>query len=71
MTTSHETAADASAVPVGAALWRPSPDGPEANLTRFMRFLGERRSADVSDYAALYDWSVAEPEAFWSAVWDF
>ena len=28
-------------------------------------------TADASDYAALHAWSVAEPAAFWSAVWDF
>ena len=33
--------------------------------------LRERGVSDVSDYASLYAWSLAEPEAFWSAVWEF
>lgn len=24
----------------------------------------------VADYQGLYEWSVSEPEAFWSEVWD-
>jgi acetoacetyl-CoA synthetase len=47
-------------------LWRPSPERiAAANLTRFCRKIG------VPDMAALYRWSIAEPEAFWRAVWDF
>ena len=53
-------------------LWTPGPARlREANLTRFMRFAGERRGRGFDDYAALYDWSVSESEAFWSALWDF
>ena len=36
-----------------------------------MRELRERGASDVSDYSRLYAWSVAQPEAFWSAVWEF
>jgi acetoacetyl-CoA synthetase len=44
-------------------LWTPSPDRiAGANLTRF----GQGRP-----YAEIYEWSVAEPLAFWDAVWDF
>ncbi len=42
----------------------------DANLTRFMVFAASRGAPD-SDYAALYDWSVAEPEAFWDALFEF
>jgi acetoacetyl-CoA synthetase len=46
-----------------APLWTPSPDRlAHANLTRF----GQGRP-----YAELYEWSVAEPSNFWSAMWDF
>src|SRR3954471_22939794 len=52
-------------------LWEPTPDEIErANLTRFMaqvRSLGER-TAHVTDYEALYDWSVRDLELFWSEV---
>ncbi len=53
-------------------LWTPTPAQVEqANLTRFMRFAGERHERKFDDYAALYDWSVRESERFWTAVWDF
>ena len=31
----------------------------------------ERGVSGISDYASLYSWSLADPEAFWSAVWEF
>jgi len=47
-------------------LWTPDPARvAEARLTAFMEKAGRR------DYAELYAWSIAEPEAFWRAVWDF
>ncbi len=30
-----------------------------------------RQGFAAGDYAALYDWSVARPDAFWGALWDF
>ncbi len=46
------------------------------NLARFVEALRARgvALADVGApgaYAALYDWSVARPEEFWRAVWEF
>ena len=53
-------------------LWTPTPaQVAQANLTRFMRFAGERHDRKFEDYGALYDWSVRESERFWTAVWDF
>ena len=53
-------------------LWRPSPERLEnANLTRFMAGIRARRGRDVADYGALRRWALAEPERFWSALWDF
>ncbi len=49
-------------------LWQPSADQiARANLTRFARFAG----LDNQDYWALHRWSVREPAAFWSALWEF
>ena len=48
------------------ALWRPSETQvARANMTRFMA------AAGVSDYDALYKWSIARPEEFWPLVWKF
>jgi acetoacetyl-CoA synthetase len=52
-------------------IWRPGPEQiAAANLTHFMQGLA-RRGVAMSDYAALYTWSVAEPAAFWSELADF
>ena len=40
-------------------------------MTRFIAESGARASLDVHDYAGLYAWSIAKPEEFWSAVWEF
>jgi len=42
----------------------------DANLTRFMTFV-EDRGVPIADYDALYDWSIAEPAAFWAAFFDY
>jgi acetoacetyl-CoA synthetase len=54
-------------------LWTPSGERIAcSSLARFMLFVRERTGVQVGpDYFSLYDWSVAESEAFWSAVWDF
>jgi len=41
-----------------------------ANLTRFMA-IAAQRGAPAADYDALYRWSVADPAAFWAALFDF
>jgi acetoacetyl-CoA synthetase len=53
-------------------LWRPSPArAADANLTRFMAEARRRWGIPAPDYPALYQWSIAKPEQFWSSVWDF
>ncbi len=50
-------------------LWRPTPERVEASaLARFARTLGVEPGAGVM--GRLHDRSVADPAAFWSAVWD-
>ncbi len=52
-------------------LWQPSEARIEsAKLTAFIAWLRER-GVDVADYAALWEFSVADRESFWRAVWDF
>jgi acetoacetyl-CoA synthetase len=53
-------------------LWRPHPDQmSQSNLARFRDWLRERRSLDLKDHRALYDWSVGDLEGFWSAIAEF
>ena len=52
-------------------LWRPSAERvAAARLTAFMAEVNRRWQAACSDYASLWRWSVAQPEAFWTTVWD-
>src|SRR5690606_1091517 len=51
-------------------IWRPSDARIAATAMR--RFIDRHRSRlDGDGYAALYRWSVEEPEAFWPAVAEF
>jgi acetoacetyl-CoA synthetase len=50
-------------------LWRPSPARvADANVTRFMRCLNARRALQLRDYTQLFEWSLAQPEDFWSEL---
>src|SRR5580693_2663807 len=50
-------------------LWRPPAARiADANLTRFMKCLNARRGMHLADYDALYAWSLAEPEQFWTEL---
>ena len=52
-------------------LWTPSAERIAAHpLTRFAEDSGAPGAA-ARDYDALHRWSVDEPEAFWSAIWDW
>ncbi|HEV8259976.1 MAG TPA: acetoacetate--CoA ligase [Burkholderiales bacterium] len=53
-------------------LWQPSRERiAKSNITRFIHLVNQRWNAGVRDSQQLYDWSVHEPEQFWTAVWDF
>jgi len=53
-------------------LWTPSAEWCErVEMTRFMRWVGERRGRSFADYDELWRWSVDEIEAFWADIWEF
>ena len=53
-------------------LWQPTAAGiADANMTAFLRDVNTRWTMNLSDYGALYRWSVEQPEQFWTSVWDF
>ncbi len=55
-------------------LWHPSTERiAGTNLTRFLQQVESRlsQSPETSPMASLHRWSVEEPTAFWSEVWDF
>ena len=52
-------------------LWTPSAERvADANVTAFRLAAEKRWGVTLPDYAALYDWSVAQPEQFWVSVWE-
>ena len=56
----------------GAVLWEPDPKTVhEARVTRFMNWLEARDLLHAGGYEDLWRWSVAEPAAFWSTIWDY
>ena len=54
-------------------IWEPSAERIErANLSRFMRFVREQTgNDDLRRHAPLYDFSIRQPERFWSLLWEF
>ena len=56
----------------GTVLWTPSEETIErANVTRYERWLAERRGLRFDSYDELWDWSVRDLEGFWSSIWEF
>ncbi|HEY0805663.1 MAG TPA: acetoacetate--CoA ligase, partial [Pseudonocardiaceae bacterium] len=53
-------------------LWRPDPERVAATrMAGFRRWLRTERGIDLADYDALWQWSVTDLPAFWSAVADY
>ena len=53
-------------------IWRPSAQRvARARITDFTRWLKKRKGLDFPDYAALWQWSVDELEAFWAAMVEY
>jgi acetoacetyl-CoA synthetase len=59
-------------MPTPRVLWEPSPERVErAQLTRYMRWLGERHGRSFATYDELWRWSVDEIEEFWASIWEY
>ncbi|MDR1982423.1 MAG: acetoacetate--CoA ligase [Holosporaceae bacterium] len=53
-------------------LWIPSEERiMNSNVSRFMRMLKERHAFEGKTFHDLWKWSVADPDNFWDAIWDF
>ena len=55
-------------------IWTPSPDQiARANMTAFLEAVRAGAGADsrITSYQDLWNWSVAQPDEFWPAVWSF
>ena len=68
----HASEGDLTGRGYGAVLWEPDARTiREARVTRFMDWLEGRDIAHLHGYEDLWRWSVSDPGAFWSAVWDY
>jgi acetoacetyl-CoA synthetase len=55
----------------GELLWTPAAGfAANSNLSQYMRWL-DGRGAGFDDYESLRRWSVTEPDAFWTSIWDY
>ncbi len=53
-------------------IWTPPPGRiAQTNMSRFLRYVQTHHASWVTDYAALYQWSIADPQNFWAAVWTY
>jgi acetoacetyl-CoA synthetase len=53
-------------------IWAPGPVRRQtANIKRFIDLLRTELDPSIQDYWDLYDFSIAQPENFWRAMWDF
>ncbi len=53
-------------------LWEPSQEMiDKSNLKKFMSWLENYRGLKFEDYQELWEWSITEIEAFWTAIWDY
>lgn len=53
-------------------LWQPDANRiARSRMDTFRRFVNERHSLNLSDYASLHQWSVEQRPDFWQAIVDF
>jgi acetoacetyl-CoA synthetase len=56
----------------GQTLWEPDAKTiKNARITRYMAWLDRNHDLKFNDYETLWKWSVSEPAAFWSTIWDY
>ncbi|HZD10901.1 MAG TPA: acetoacetate--CoA ligase [Candidatus Binatia bacterium] len=61
-----------AAVEEGTLLWEPSEEvRRQANLTHYIKWLGEAYGLRFDNYEELWQWSVADLEQFWQSIWDY
>ena len=54
-------------------LWKPSQEDKEkSNLIEFKnKYINDLTNSEDINYQMIWQWSVDNPEKFWSAVWDY
>jgi acetoacetyl-CoA synthetase len=58
--------------PAAEPLWEPSREAvASARLTAWTSWLEDRLGLKFARYEDLWEWSVKDPDAFWSSIWDY
>lgn len=53
-------------------LWTPPAELAETStMAAYMRWLRAERGLDFTDYDALWQWSITDPDTFWRTIWDY
>ena len=61
----------ASSAALPERLWSPAAGGrARTRMGRYLDWLATDRGIPLDDYEAAWQWSVAEPGAFWQSIWD-
>lgn len=61
-----------AALPDNQPLWTPTPERVKSSkLAAFEKAVEALKGHQYDDYQSLWQWSVDEPEEFWSLLWDF
>ena len=56
----------------GTPLWEPSDKRKtQANITRYLEWLKEKKGLTFGSYQELWQWSVTDLEDFWVSIWDY
>jgi acetoacetyl-CoA synthetase len=56
----------------GTLLWEPSDELKQnANISRYIRWLKEKKHLSFDSYQSLWEWSVSDVEGFWQSIWEF
>ncbi|MCH8567940.1 MAG: acetoacetate--CoA ligase [Balneolales bacterium] len=56
----------------GTLLWSPTEESKQkANLTKFLAWLKDEKKHSFRDYQSLWEWSVADTDAFWATLWEY
>jgi acetoacetyl-CoA synthetase len=61
-----------SSTPEGSLLWESSDEfKANTNIRQYMQWLEQSKGLAFGNYAALWEWSVTDLEAFWASIWEF
>lgn len=67
-----ESTTNTTTIEEGTLLWEPSEEFCEnAMITKYTRWLSEKKQLDFKNYNELWEWSVDKLEDFWGSIWEY